>query len=486
VHGAHATNGDGESAVSPSSVTRTTGQRGSALGDAADGDLDRQFAAALELRDLRAVFQPVFDLRSGEIVALEALARGPQSTPLVSPRELFDAARRAGRVAELDWACRATAFATFLEAGVPPSVSLFVNVEPEAIATTCPADLAPVIAKAESHLRVFVEINDRALITDPAGVLASTDRAREMGWGITVDNVGSSPSPVAMLPIVSPDVVKLDLRRLTGTSHEASSAIITSVLRHTEKTGAALLVEGIETAQDARWALALGATYGQGHHLGLPGPLLAHYPTPRAPIPLIKVAPTDVHVASPFELFEYGPLVKSTRSDLDDLTALLADSPRTSGCPSVFLSCVGPGSQVPTALLALGIPERAMFFVAFGTDMPAEPTPGARGVRLPPGDAFAREEFLIVLGSQAPVAIFARASSSEFYEAAVTQDFELVHEIARHVIRRVPRFGRDNRALGAAAEDDSPANEGQSPGHEEHVGALGGRLGWRGWRSPQS
>lgn len=46
--------------------------------------------------------------------------------------------------------------------------------------------------------------------------------------------------------------------------------IINSVLRHVEKTGAALLVDGIESEADARWARAMGAVYGQGVHLGPP------------------------------------------------------------------------------------------------------------------------------------------------------------------------------------------------------------------------
>lgn len=446
-----------------------------APGSAGD-EVDGLFARLLDERALHVVFQPLVDLRSGQVVALEALIRGPEQTALASPVALFEAARRLGRLAELDWVCRATAFAAFLDAGVPPSVSLFVNAEPEGFAARCPADLAAVIRRAESHLRVFVEVNDRALVADPAGVLAAADRAREMGWGIAIDNVGSSPAPVAMLPIVGPDVLKLDLRRLDGAGSEAASEIVTSVLRHTEKTGAVLLVEGIETEEDERWARALGAVYGQGHHLGRPGPLRESYPPPHAPIPLIKVVPTDLHVASPFELFEGGPLVKASAAHLAQLGGMIARRPHTRGCPSVYLLCVGD-DQLPAELVASGVPESAMVFVVFGNDLPAEPATGARGVCLPPGDAFAREKFLIVLSDQAPAAVFAKASSPGYFDTVVTQDVELVHEIARHIIRRVPVLGRDNAALGGSAgEDESRSDEAVDPEPE-------GRRGWRGWRS---
>lgn len=439
-----------------------------------DDDIDRQFLRLLRDRQLGIVFQPMVDLRTGQVVALEALARGPEGTALASPVVLFEAARRLGRVAELDWVCRAAAFEAFLKEGLPPSVSLFVNVSPEGFAAECPPDLLPLIRKAESRLRVFVEVNDRALVADPAGVLAAADRAREMGWGIAIDNIGSSPAPIAMLPIVGPDVVKLDLRRLGTTGREAASEIIASVLRHTEKTGAVLLVEGIETREGEGWARALGATYGQGHHLGRPGPLATTYPPPQAPIPLIKVVPTDLHVASPFELFEGGPLVKASEAHLAQIGAILAYRPNATGCPSVYLLCVGDG-EVPAELVANGIPESAMVFVVFGTDMPTEPAPGARGVCLPRGDAFAREKFLIVLSDQAPAAVFARASTPDFYDTVVTQDFELVHEIARHIIRRIPVLGQDNTALGGSPLEEEAGPEPDEPGPENH-------RGWGGWR----
>ena len=449
--------------------------------EAVGTEADALFACLLEDRDLGVVFQPIVDLRSGQVVALEALARGPEATALASPLALFEAARRADRVAELDWVCRATAFRAFLDGDVPPSLSLFVNVEPEAVTSRCPADLVAVIGKAESHLRVFVEVNDRALVADPSGVLAAADRAREMGWGIAIDNVGSSPSPIAMLPIVGPDVVKLDLRRLSGTGREAAAEIVTSVLRHTEKTGAVLLVEGIETKEDELWALALGAAYGQGHYLGRPGPLAEVYPMPRAPIPLIKVAPTDLAVASPFELFEGGPMVKISEAHLAELASMLAYRPQAQGCPAVYLLCLG-GDDVPAEIVASGVSEAAMFFAIFGSGMAAEPAPGVRGVRLPPGDAFAGEKFLIVLSNQAPAAFFARACSPDFYDAAVTQDYELVHEIARHIIRRIPVLGRDNTALGGSTDEDVLPDE-DGPTDETTEARPEAKRGWRGWRS---
>ncbi|RYV51288.1 EAL domain-containing protein [Pengzhenrongella frigida] len=414
-----------------------------------DPAADREFALLLDRRHVQVVFQPLVDLHSGEIVGLEALARGPAGTQFASPLTMFAAARRAGRVAELDWVCRAAAYQAFLDADLPPAMSLFVNVEPEAIAQPCPSDLTGVVARAESVLRVFVEINDHALAADPAGVLAAVVRARDIGWGVAMDDVGVSRAPIAMLPIVCADLVKLDLRRLADASVVDAAAVISSVLRHVEAIGATLLVEGIETEEDAIWARALGATYGQGHHLGVPAPLLDHYPAPRVPVHLVTPLVADQPFDSPFELLGGRSY---QRMDLDVLTrliAVMALSPRSLGTWPAYLVGMSRDAELPARLtdhIAV-MHSSALLWVVFGTAMAAEPVPGVHGVRLHLDDPLADERFFIVLSDQAPTAVFARLCPDGLYDVVVTQDRDLVHAVAYHLIRRMPRPGGPNFAL---------------------------------------
>lgn len=441
---------------------------------APDDDAARKFAALLDRRNVRVVFQPLVDLRSGQIVALEALARGPEGTQFASPLALFAAARRAGRVAELDWVCRTAAFRAVLEAGIPPAMSLFVNVEAEAIATECPADLAHLASRAESVLRVFVEVNDQAIAADPAGLLAAVDRARSMGWGIAIDDVGASRAPLAMLPIVQADIVKLDLRRLQETGPLDASAIVTSVLRYVERSGAALMVEGIETEDDAKWARALGASYGQGYLLGAPGPLQAQYAVPHTPVRLIGTTMFDQEVDSPFDLLEGRPCERMGRELLDRLALMLSYSPRSFGTWPVSLLGIGRDGKLPDLLIEHGAPLDTLLFVAFGTDLDDGGDSDVHRVRLRRNDPLAEERFFIVLGDQAPTAIFARPAPDERYDVVVSHDHDLVYAIAHHLIRRVPGPGKNNVALPmperVVAVDDA-ASAGP---------ALAPKRGWRG------
>src|SRR4051812_3662720 len=88
---------------------------------------------------VRSVYQPIVELTGGRTVAFEALARGPEDTPLESPMAMLEAAAAQGRMAELDWACRAAALRGALDAGLRRPMALFVNVEPSAIAAPIPS-----------------------------------------------------------------------------------------------------------------------------------------------------------------------------------------------------------------------------------------------------------------------------------------------------------------------------------------------------------
>jgi EAL domain-containing protein (putative c-di-GMP-specific phosphodiesterase class I) len=420
--------------------------------DAGSAGLDAEFGTVLDFRDIHVVFQPIVDLRSGEIVGLEALARGPSGTRLESPRDLFAAARRRGRVAELDWACRAAAFAEILAADLPSSMSLFVNIEPEAFATACPPDLAGVVARAESVLRVFVEVNDRALAADPAGLVAAVHRARNSGWGVALDDVGSSRASTAVLPVVGADLVKLDLRLLKQNDHQDASAITLNVLRHVELTGASLLVEGIENENDAGWARALGAVYGQGFYLGVPGPLDEHYPFPRAAVPLLAVMTDDLPGDSPFGLVADLPSHRTDRVHFEQLTQLVYQAALVPGASPVILACAGPDER-PDQDRAASYPELTaapLLLVLFGTGMPPEPLPGLRGVRVGPDDPLVDERFLIVLSEKGPFAVVAWSDPNDpdaFLDVVLTQEPDRVHRMARQLIRRIPALGTSNAAL---------------------------------------
>src|SRR3954452_3295247 len=235
-------------------------------------------AALLGEDSLHSVFQPIVDLETGEVVAYEALARGPEG-PFASPAVLFATAREAGVLAELDGACRAAAFRGAARSGVVAPLTLFVNVEPEVLDAAPLDELLALADGVPGDLRIVLEITERALASRPAELLRTVARVRELGWGVALDDVGVESASLAFMSLLRPDVVKLDLSLVQERPSPVIAEIMNAVNAYAERTGALLLAEGIETEQHLATAMALGATLGQGWFYGRPSAT----PEPQSP-----------------------------------------------------------------------------------------------------------------------------------------------------------------------------------------------------------
>ncbi|MDQ4024674.1 MAG: EAL domain-containing protein, partial [Actinomycetota bacterium] len=239
-------------------------------------ELDR----ILEAQTVTAAYQPLVSLTSGRAIGFEALARGPAGSPLERPDRLFAAAREANQLRRLDWMCRTAAVRGALEARLRPPLVLFVNSEPETIGSRMPVAFAESWGRARlAGVRVMFEVTERAVMDRPAQLLRAVDQIRGFGWGVALDDVGTNPASLALLPFLDPDVIKLDMSLLHGTADDIGEVIL-AVNAEVERTGAALLAEGIENEGHLALARAFGATLGQGWLFGRPGPLPELMPPP--------------------------------------------------------------------------------------------------------------------------------------------------------------------------------------------------------------
>lgn len=178
---------------------------------------------------LRTVFQPIVDLDTGGLVGFEALARGPQGTALERPDRLFAAARAENRLAELDTACQTAAVANAHRHAIRSPLTLFVNVEPDAGGFGA-------LPEIDRDLRGIIELTERTLTTHLAELLPAVHAARERGWTIGLDDIGADTRSLALMPLLRPDVIKLDLRLIQAQPTPQIAAIAGAVGAQAERT----------------------------------------------------------------------------------------------------------------------------------------------------------------------------------------------------------------------------------------------------------
>jgi EAL domain-containing protein (putative c-di-GMP-specific phosphodiesterase class I) len=385
-------------------------------------------------------FQPVVDLVSQQPVGFEALARGPAGTELEAPDALFDAARDAGRLDELDWLCQREALRAALRAGIRAPAVLFVNVEADT-SGFLPLDLRALYAEATAQMVVAVEVTDGVLTGRPAALLGRVADMRALGCTVALDDVGTAPGSLAMMAVIAPDVVKLDLAELAGRPERELAEVVDAVAAHAERSGTTVLVERIETAAEARLAATLGARLAQGWLFG-PREQLVTAPAPPEERQVNAAFHADPRDTTPFQLVAEGREVRrASRELLAGLSRHLEDQARAQGRGAVL---VGAFENV-TAFDAAAkrryaeLARDLAFCGAVSTDMPAEPADGVHGGRLDAGDPVASEWTVAVVSAHASAALSACGPGADGeYDYVLTHDRALAAAATAALMARIP------------------------------------------------
>jgi EAL domain-containing protein (putative c-di-GMP-specific phosphodiesterase class I) len=418
-------------------------------GSASGRSTEPALKALLAAGQVRSVYQPIVELDTGSVIAYEALARGPVGSELERPDLMFAAAHRAGCVNELDRACRAAALAGFREARLTDPWTLFVNVEPQAAheafrLTTVGTEAGQVGADAP---QIVVELTERALTADPTQVLRLVERIRARGWGIAIDDVGADRNSLALLPLLRPDVIKLDLRLVQERASADIAEIASAVNAEAERSGTTVLAEGIETDAHLAVAKALGATLGQGWLLGRPGPLpAADSLIPRTRIALRTQAPHVVSEPSPFALGARKiALRQGPKTLLIEISKHLERQAMRSGESAVVLASFQDASffTPDTRIRYARLVESAAFVGALGSGMPSDPMPGVRGGHLDVSDPVIGEWDIAVVGPHFAATLLARdlgdngPDGDRRFKFLLSHDRELAIAVATSLISRI-------------------------------------------------
>ena len=407
---------------------------------------DRVLQQASSAANIEPVYQPIVELSSGTVVAHEGLARWP-SIPGAHPGTMFDLAREADQVVELDSACRSAVLERAAGNAYGSQLALFVNVEPDSLVEIATQNIgqAAGLSAAARDLRVVMELTERHLLSRPSLLLSQVARARELGWGIAMDDVGAHPDSLALLDLLVPDVIKLDLSLVQNTALADQARTLSAVMAHSERTGSIVLAEGIETEAHLDRAMALGATLGQGWAFGRPGPLPPGPLQTRHPIVFGALPPPPAR--TPFELVARRMPLRTGPKHL-----LLAFSRHIEAMafntidPPVVLSTVqtSAGLTPTTSRRYTRLAGTAPLVAVYGAGLPdATDAQGYRTVDIRPGDPLRTEWTVIVLGAHTSAALIARdlgddgPDMARRFEFVITYDRGLVTRAARSLTARL-------------------------------------------------
>jgi len=240
--------------------------------------IETELRRALDKDQLNLFYQPLIDLKSGEVAGFEALARwNHPDRGEISPTEFIPVAEESGLILQLGrWAMH-KALHTLAEwdkdAGAPLPAYVAVNLSAIQVARD---DVSGMVAEAlrssgVSGDRLTLELTESAIIQDPGRATRVFEALKALRTTVAMDDFGTGYSNLAYLQRLPIDVLKIDKSFVSGMMVDSDSvAIVRAILSLADALGMSTTAEGIETVELATTLATLGCSSGQGFYFARP------------------------------------------------------------------------------------------------------------------------------------------------------------------------------------------------------------------------
>jgi diguanylate cyclase (GGDEF)-like protein len=266
-------------------------------------ELGTQLLKAVELGQLRVIYQPIVSLATGLTEGVEALVRWDHpERGLVSPGEFIEIAEENGAILPIGRWVLAEACRQARTWGTGPTAPfLCVNVSAREIQQPNFVDtVEETLTEAGFEpSRLRLEITETALLRATPTTISTLESLRRLGVGVVIDDFGTGYFSLSHLRQFPVDVLKIASEFVqVPASDTKSAALAGAIVAMSESLRIITVAEGIETAEQAARMRALGCTYGQGYFFARPqagADILAAIRL--APVPVPAVAPKPIRAA---------------------------------------------------------------------------------------------------------------------------------------------------------------------------------------------
>lgn len=234
--------------------------------------VQRAVTLALENNAFRLDFQPIYNMRTGELTGFEALIRlaDPELGP-ISPAEFIPIAEQEGMIVAigawaLDEACR-------IAAQWPPHLVVAVNFSPVQLLSGVIVNTIRDVLQRHGlpAYRLEVEITEGTLMMESELVLQQLRVLRDMGVAVALDDFGTGYSSLSYLWKFPFSKLKIDRSFATALDvHAPARGIVRAIAKLGHGLGMMVTAEGIETEAQLSVLREAGCDFAQGYLLGRP------------------------------------------------------------------------------------------------------------------------------------------------------------------------------------------------------------------------
>lgn len=240
-------------------------------------DIELHLQSVIDNSALHLQYLPEVDLRTGDIVAAEALVRWRHPTRgLLSPDSFVGIAESINLAVELGrWVMRTACaeLAGWRSRGVGGDTVMRVNVSPVQLVTHGFVDsVADIMSEfALDRGSICLEITERVVVEDIETTRITLAALKDAGVRVAIDDFGTGYSALSQLKTLRVDTLKIDQGFVRDLGLDPNDlTIVRAIIALAEAFDLELVAEGVETAVAARTLLTHGCHRAQGYLLSRP------------------------------------------------------------------------------------------------------------------------------------------------------------------------------------------------------------------------
>jgi len=243
-------------------------------------ELDTDIRKALKNKCFKVLFQPIIQLSSGRITALEALVRWEhESKGLLSPKTFIPLAEETGLIVPLgQWilqeSCeRLREWKELYQSDVPLRVNVNLSIQ---------QFVRPGLAELVQHvldetgieagsLQLGIEVSEKVLLSESGGIAAALKNLHDAGVRLCIDDFGTGYSSLNVLHRFHVDTLKIDRTFISNMAEDPRNKIfVKTIVSLAHNLGMDVTAEGVETKDEMDYLRSLGCEYAQGFYFSKP------------------------------------------------------------------------------------------------------------------------------------------------------------------------------------------------------------------------
>lgn len=234
-----------------------------------------QLKVAIQERQFELWYQPIIDLKTGEIHGAEALIRWPRpGGEFIPPDKFIAIAEQSALITRIsDWVIQKVSddISYFNSLGIDLRIHINLSVKDLQDVLIAPK-LRKVLDKhtTQAH-QIMLEITESAMMTDITQVKKTMSQISEAGLVFSIDDFGTGYSSLALLRDLPVGQIKIDRSFITNmASNTADLAIVKSTIYLGQNLECNVVAEGVEDAEAEALLKELGCDYAQGYYYSKP------------------------------------------------------------------------------------------------------------------------------------------------------------------------------------------------------------------------